>query len=362
MVLGLYISFNHGGARAIFACIKHSLRAHTYVAKRWGDKILNPWPSFGLATKYATDRGRDFIGDALPLALQHLGSDIETNAARTPWGKPSIERFFKTLDESLFETMPGKTFASLKDRSEYKPEQDAVVRFSTLVYLIHKWAVDYHNIQPNSRSLISPLDHWNALIGDCPPPYVIDLERIDAVFGEPHEGALSQEGLRFRYLNYADPEGRLGELRRKYEKITLQFKVNPDDLGRIYVMDPETFALFPVPCTRPDYADGLTLFQHDYLRKVCRERLNRHEAVDLLLEARASLIQTIQDELTQKQKVQRREQRARVADLNSQSVLEGEDQSLSALTARPGSTALTSEIEEDEPEFTSAPPMTWGTL
>lgn len=362
VVLGIYISFNHGGLRAIFACIKHSLRAHTYVAKRWGDLMLNPWPSFGLATKYVMDRGIDFVAHPLALALQQIGSDFEANAVRSPWGKPSIERFFHTLDQSLFESIPGKTFGSLADRGDYNPEKDAVIRFSTLVYLIHKWAVDFHNIKPNSRSLISPLDQWNTLIGDCPPPYVAELEQIDALFGIPLEGTLSQEGLRFRYLTYSDPDGRLGELRRRCEKIRLQFKANPDNLGQIFVVDPETHTMFAVPCTRPDYAEGLTLFQHDYLRKVCRERLNHHNAADLLMEARASLTQTIREEAAQKQKVRQREQRSRFSNLNSQSVLEGATQTIwgSPDAASFATKPVVGEV--DEPLFTSAAPMSWGAL
>lgn len=129
----------------------------------------HPWPAFGRARLYVSDRGRDFPGPHYRAAITSLGSWYEYSEAHTPWLKGSIERFFGTLEQTFFESLPGRTFPNLAERGDYDPASDAVVRLSTLAYLLHKWAADYHNVLPHSRKLATPLDLWNEGVALAPP-------------------------------------------------------------------------------------------------------------------------------------------------------------------------------------------------
>lgn len=157
VLLGFYVSFQATGLESIFGAIKHSLSSHHRAYELWPD-LENPWPAFGRGHYYASDRGADFLSPRYRSAIVSLGAMYEHCERRTPWLKGGIERFFLTLEQTFFEVMPGRTFSSLSVRGDYKPEKDAVVRFSTLVYLLHKWAADYHNVIPNMRKLARPLD------------------------------------------------------------------------------------------------------------------------------------------------------------------------------------------------------------
>lgn len=327
VILGFYISFNQGGLQAIYGALRHSVTAHAYI-RQWDGLLENDWPCWGFAQHYAADRGKDFMSENLRYAVRQLGSRLVYAPPRTPIFKAAIERFFGTLESRFLESLPGKTFPEYQKRFGYKPQKDVVLRFSTLVFLLHKYIVDEFNLTPHSRSLARPLDIWNEYIGDYPPPYAPNVDKLDCALGLERKAVLCNEGLRFRWLSYADADGRLGELRRKYGKLELTFRVSPADLGRIHVIDPETKGSFIVPCTRPEYADGLSLIQHDYIRTVARERLTTVGATDVLLKARTQLQESIAEEI-ERNSNPTKAKLARASNINSMNVLAGKAQSVS---------------------------------
>ena len=99
---------------------------------------------------------------------------------------------------------------------------------------------------------------------------------------------LRPEGVLFCGLIYSAPF--LTALRKKKgHNIEALFRYNPGNLGEIYVQDPITKAYTPVPCTDQIYADGLTLFQHKLIRKLCAEQKIRNPSIPQMLLYREEL-------------------------------------------------------------------------
>lgn len=358
VLLGFYVSFQATGLDSIFGAIKHSLCSHHLAYELWPD-IENPWPAFGRGHYYVSDRGADFLSPRYASAIVSMGALYERCERRTPWLKGSIERFFLTLEQTFFEAMPGRTFASLEKRGNYNPVKDAVVRFSTLIYLLHKWAADFHNVFPNKRKQAKPLDLWTDGIGMAPPPYPSSMDELNIILGNHQSATLSQEGLLFEWLNYADDT--LSELMNVVGKGTeVNFVVPREDLGHIHVEHPRTKEYLWVPCTRPEYASGLSLFQHKYLRKEAGIRLERDTAVDTLMDTRARIQNTLQDEIAAKDSATK-VRLARVAGINSNAVLEGKVRSVQdpfkgqAVGTKPEALAIAA-----APSFTNVPSYSWG--
>lgn len=328
VLLGLYISFQATGLDSIFGAIKHSLTSHHLAYELWHD-IENPWPAFGRGNYYVSDRGADFLSPRYASAIVSMGALYERCERRTPWLKGSIERFFLTLEQTFFEAMRGRTFASLEKRGDYNPVKDAVLRFSTLIYLLHKWAADFHNVFPNKRKQARPLDLWRDGICLAPPPYPSSMDELNIILGDHHSGKLSQEGVRFEWLTYSDDN--LSELMDVVGKGTeVNFVIPREDLGHVHVQHPRTKEYLWVPCTRPDYASGLSLFQHKYLRKEAGVRLERDTAIDTLSDTRARIQTTLQDEIAAKSTATK-VRLAQVAGINSNAVLSGETCSVTTL-------------------------------
>lgn len=354
VLLGFYVSFRHTGLSSIFGAIKHSLSSHHLAYQLWPD-LENPWPAFGRGMYYASDRGTDFICQRYRNALKSLGSYWEYCERRTPWLKGSIERFFLTLEQTFFEAMPGRTFASLEKRGDYNSVNDAVVRFSTLIYLLHKWAADFHNIQVNKRNQATSLELWESGIELAPPPYPCSIDELNIILGEHHSGVLSQEGIRSNWQTYADDQ--LEALMSKIGRGEMvNYVVCIEDLGQIYVEHPQTHEYLCVPSTRPDYSAGLSLFQHKYLRSEATVRLEKSTAIDTLIETR-SRIQTIIAEELESKKTAGKVQLARIAGINSNAVLAGETRTiLNPFRIQDNPSAL-----PPTPSFTDVPSYGWGT-
>lgn len=320
ILLGFYISFHAGGLKSIFGAIKHSLCSHQQAYERWTG-IENPWPAFGLGNLYCSDRGADFKSTQYRSAIRDLGASYELCKVRRPWVKGSIERFFSTLERTFFETIPGKTFNSLQNRMDYKPKEQAVIRFSTLVFLIHKWAADHHNVTPHSRKMASPLELWQEGVELAPPRYPVFPQALDVILGRRLTGTIQNEGIQHLGLHYADPG--LQELVNDIGKHkSVEFIVPPENLGYIHLKDPRTAGYMRVNCTRPDYANGLTLFQHQYLRREARFRNVSMRSADEHMSFRIALAQEIKGDVDAKNN-QTKQLYARVAAINSNAVLEG---------------------------------------
>jgi len=359
VLLGFYISFQATGLDSIFGAIKHSLWSHQLAYELWPE-LENSWPTFGRAHYYCSDRGADFLSPRYRAALLSLGSFYEYCERRTPWLKGSVERFFLTLEQTFFESMSGRTYASLEKRGDYHPEKDAVVRFSTLVFLLHKWAADFHNIFPNKRKQARPIDLWTEGIGDAPPPYPVSSDELNIILGTHQTGKLSQEGIRFQWLTYAD-EGLSAMMKDVGKNVDVEFVVSREDLGEIHVRHPRSKIFQSVVCTRPEYAKGLSLFQHKFLRHEAGKRLSSATAVDTLAETRAHIHDTIQEDIEKKNNATK-VRLARVAGINSNSVLQGTIKSVTDVfdgqSVHPTETSA-----HPEPaliNFTNVPNYSWG--
>ncbi|MBS4018217.1 MAG: transposase family protein [Dechloromonas sp.] len=353
VLLGFYVSFQKTGLNSIFGAIKHSLSSHHLAYELWPD-IENPWPAFGRAVYYLSDRGGDFNSPRYRNGIKSLGSFYEYSERRTPWLKGSIERFFLTLEQTFFESMPGRTFASLEKRGDYDSVNQAVVRFSTLIYLLHKWAADFHNIFVNVRNQATPLELWQSGIEIAPPSYPCSIDELNIVLGEHHTGILSQEGIRFSWQTYADDqlEALMKDIGRGK---TVKYVVCDEDLGQLYVEHPATHKYLCVPSTRPEYSKGLSRFQHNFLRAEAKVRLEKSTAIDTLIETRNRIQSVLAEELETK-KTAGKVQLARLAGINSQNTLTGETRTILAPFGENGNLAPS----PITPSFTNVPSYAWG--
>lgn len=366
VLLGFYISFQATGLQSIFGAIKHSLHSHHIAYSMW-DNIKNPWPAFGRGWRYVSDRGADFQSLHYRAAVTSLGAMYELCQRRTPWLKGSIERFFLTLETTLFEAIPGRTFASLSKRGDYDPIKNAVIRFSALVYLMHKWAADFHNITPNSRTLATPLEIWNEGILMAPQPYPVSVEKLNIVLGKIKTGKLSHEGIRYKRLNFASHE--LKELMLDLGVgQEVEYVEVAEDVSYLHVKDPRTLQYIKVPCTRPDYVAGLSHFQHDYILAASRDALKSGGGVDALIKSRIEMMEMLREQCDRRQN-KTKVKLARSLEINSERVLQGQPQTLDVsgvdLAINNGfklgaQDSYVRKKESQEPPVSNFRPFTWG--
>ncbi|WP_083384159.1 DDE-type integrase/transposase/recombinase [Cupriavidus sp. USMAHM13] len=354
VVLGFYITFNAPSLRSLFGAIKNSLQPHPDVRGCFPG-IRNPWSTWGSCASYRVDRGGDLLSESARIAMVELGARYVYAPARHPWAKGSIERFFGTLELTLLDDLPGRTFRNFWERGEYDPRQTAVVRFSTLIYLMHKWIADYVHVQPHSRKLRSPLDIWNAEIDSVDRVGIADTHKLDAVFGHHKTAPLTRRGIAFESLQYASAETET--LFNTHGKgLKVDYIVPPEDIGHVHLIHPEKKAYVRIPCTRLDYANGLSLFQHKLLKKYARMRSAERYAIADFIEVHHELREAVSKDIQHLDRMGIRDLTtlARMADINSASVYEGKAATILSCTNVP--LLSSGDSLQDAPNHTGASP------
>lgn len=326
IVLGFYISFRKTSLQSIFGALRHSITPHVRVRELWPD-ISEYWPS-GFGYTYVSDRGADFLSPRYRLAIRQFGSDVDYAARRTPWQKGPIERFIGTTNKGLVETLPGKTYPFRKAPPHYDARKQAVIRFSTLVYLLNKWVAQHYHLKAHSRKLASPLSRWEKSVSEMPIPLPPGPEAFLVLTGEQYQRQLSQEGIVHNWLNYTSVQ--LDDICEELGRPSLTFISNPENLGYGMVIDPRTGKPFRVDCMSPGYANGLSEAMHQYIRRSTKIRLNRENAEAVLMQRKREIQEQLAEEILAKDSADkaRLHQAAIRAGINSNAVLDGKPKSV----------------------------------
>jgi putative transposase len=207
-----------------------------------------------------------------------------------------VERFLGTLNRNVAATTPGKTFEGIVDRDDYDPKKHAVVRLSALLHLVNRWIVDVYHQKPHSALGCSPAQAWKSRIRPHDMPLMDDPLRFDAIVGGSESRRLTHKGIEFAGLIYNSTDMR--DLRQHLgDSLEVQVRFDRSNLGSVIVLHPERGTPYRVPCLRPDYAEGLTEWQHKVCKRYSRETLQGSDDVDSWLDALLQIEEIVQTEM-----------------------------------------------------------------
>ena len=319
MIIGFYISFSPPSIEAVFNCLKHAIESKDYVRERYPD-ITHDWPCYGIPRLVLVDNGLEFHSKDLLRATFELGINYQFCPPRTPWFKPMVERSLRSLAEQFAHLLPGTSFANWFDRYGYDPLKEGVVTMSELVHALHIWIIDVHAQRYHRGIKTSPFAAWKAGM-ELAEPRTISTERLSLVLSQQEERVLGHHGIELHGLRYNCEE--LLVIRKQFgDRLRVQLRTCPDDLGLINVLHPVTKEPIPVPCLTPEYANGLHLYQHKLVQKALRtEGLKTSDPLAL---AKAKVhMEDVVGQLVRSKKLSDRKRGARSHGSNSASVVAG---------------------------------------
>lgn len=281
--LGYYIGFEEPSSVSMTRALRHAI-----MPKKQSEYLTSQWDAWGLMETLVVDNGNEFHGRTLEMGAGRYGITVQFCPRRKPWFKGKIERFFGTLNSGLLSDIQGKAFSSIALRGDYDPSKHAVVRLSTLRKLIHKWIVDVYH-QTDHRTLkMTPAQSWATGIADVDrylPPASVEL---DAAFSASSKRRLTHKGIELDSLFYNSDE--LGALRHLHgAEINVEVRTMSEDLGSIIVVAPDGKTLIRVPAVMPEYANGLTRWQHTVCKRYQRTLQIDEGRTISLLEAREQI-------------------------------------------------------------------------
>ncbi|WP_345889033.1 Mu transposase C-terminal domain-containing protein [Shewanella algae] len=298
-VLGFHLGYNPPSYVSAAKAIVHAIKPKTL--DMIGVELQNEWPCYGKFETLVVDNGREFWSTNLDHACKEAGINIQYNPPRKPWLKPFVERFFGMINQSFLAEIPGKTFSNILDKEEYKPEKDAIMRFSVFVEEFHRWIVDVYHQDSNSRETRIPIQRWQQGFDVYPPLRMTaeDERRFEALMGLSERRTLTRNGIKFSDLMYDSTA--LADYRKHYpqskKSVKKLIKIDPDDLSSIHVYLDELEEYLRVPCTdATGYTHGLSLHAHTVIKKVNRETIRESRDNLGLAKARMAINERIQQE------------------------------------------------------------------
>lgn len=309
-VLGYCLSFEPPSRATVARCLRFAFMPKTSLRDEYPD-LKKSWDGFGVVQELVLDGGVEFHSDELDQICFELNIEQHFSPRKTPWFKGKVERYLGTLNRSVCIAMPGKTFEGILDREDYDPKNHAVISLSTLKYVVVRWIVDVYHQKKHSALECSPARMWANTVSPHDVALMQDPVRFDAIVGGRAERRLSHKGIEYDGLRYNCEE--LGELRRDLgDVLDVQIRFDRSNLGSIIVLHPKYGSPYSVPCLRPDYAEGLTEWQHKVCKNYASKKLQEPGDVEDWLDALLEISEIVEREvLTRKRKGKTRERIAR---------------------------------------------------
>ncbi len=295
--LGLHIGFEPPSYLTVARCLKHAFLPKADLRIKYPG-IDNDWAPHGVMRELVVDNGAEFHSVSLENACFTLGIEMHYSARKTAWFKGKIERFQGTLNRAIAHGNPGTTFANIFEKEEYDPSKHAVIRFSTLKEIAHKWITDIYHQKPHRTLKAPPALVWQNSISPDDILLPDNPAELDAILGRTEERRLTHKGIELYGLQYNSPE--LTALRRQLGDILdVSLRIDDADLGQIIVLSPDKKRMFKVPSITPEYANGLSAWQHRVCKKFAARQLDKHDP-EGWLEAKAAIARLIEDEFMHK--------------------------------------------------------------
>ena len=302
-ILGFYIGFTPPSFYSTACCLKHALMPKNNLKEIY-PSIENDWLAYGVVTELGVDNGSENHGLSFDKFCMSLGTQIEYSPRKSPWHKGTIERFFGTIERGLLHGIPGAAL-SIIERGDYDPAKHAVVTFSTLLEVMHKWVADVYHQDFHSSIGMTPAQKWTSSISPDHIRMAADPCLLDVIAGTCDTRTHTHKGIEMLSLRFNCPE--LHELGCRFGFNTkVDIRIDEGNIGHLFVIHPQAPKPILVPAVRPDYAEGITFWQHKVIRRYRLTHTALPDNPDGWLEAKAQIAEIIERDFALKRRASRK--------------------------------------------------------
>lgn len=256
-----------------------------------------------------SDNGSEFDNSTIKYFLDRLNILFDRGPPYTPNARARVERFFGTFESWLHE-QAGATNADLSLRMYYANEREATFTEESLGRHFEYWLERVYHQKKHRALNMPPAVAWQRAIKNHLLPEKFTEEDLDALCRIVRRANISAAGrVHFLSLSWYGPG--LPEIRsnlRRGQKAICYF--SPLNLGEIWVAHPDN-PRNPerAYATQPEYQNGLTLTEHELLRRHFLEEGHEFDDSDAdlaLLLLRQSMAEEYEDSRSERRKRKRR--------------------------------------------------------
>ena len=294
--LGSDITYENGSFITIGNALKMSILPKDNFYKKYQD-INNRANYSGILNCLRTDNGKDFVCNDLQDAAHEIGMILHHVQVTKSWHKGRIEQFFRKQNVKVFDTLQAKAFRNVIERANYNPEKLAFITLSDFKRIIYKWLYDvypFEKVRIEHGLEVIPHKLWEKNIVNHPQDFIAK-NNLDIIFGKGAERNTSSNGIEINRLKYSNNE--LSHYRKKYgDEKKVKIKYDPNNLGSIYVWNAYENEYYLVDAVDKEYADNLTLFQHNMIKKHVKEEMQQNsDEMKILMDGKIQLREMVHD-------------------------------------------------------------------
>lgn len=291
--LALEIGFEPPSELSVIRAIKQAIWPKTKLLENL-ENIENTWPAFGIPMLLVCDNGLEFHSKQLRRVCEELNIELMFCPKHTPQYKGRVERFLGTLNRQVSQRIKGTTFSNIVERNEYDSVNNASITLANLKEIIYMWLIDVYSQSIHSSLNATPVDVWQKGLAHIEPRLPADQEEFDILCCKEFERKINHTGIIFKRLFYNSESLKMLRILQG-NKSKIKFRVNYDNLSSIYVYNPNDDQFINIPCTTPEYADNLTLLQHEMVLKERRSQFVQLGETISLLTAKEKVRTSIED-------------------------------------------------------------------
>ncbi len=300
MILAVNISFMTPSSSTVLHAIKQAILPKNTILDQL-TYVKEDWDVYGIPDAIKTDNIQHYLSDDFIAGLGELGIDH----IKCPVGRPNfkgiVERLFGKVSRKILAKSPGYA-KPLKQRFtelDLDPEKTAVFTIDEVRELVYKYFIDIYCHDYQHALEGTPIELWEDSFKDFGVRMDQPLRKIELALRNTGEASIQNGGLTFERIEYDDKGGELQRLRQRLKQKRLNmkgqnpkvvFKYSVDDLGLIYVKDPETKQYLRIPAVDQQYASGLTYHQHKEIRSILNSKKTQVVTRPKLRKAKAELL------------------------------------------------------------------------
>lgn len=234
-VLAFRATFNPT-ANAAISALRMIMSDKRLLSQSVGAKT--PWIGMLRPKEVYSDNGSAFISERTRAVLKAALIGTTCPPAGDPARRPFIESLFHSIGPMIANYFDGRTFGSIAEKGDYKPEDFASVYTDEFVRMFTYAVCDiYHNKPHASLGGNSPHNAWVRATQEYRVRYVPSDEEMLQIFGESATRTISDDGITYKGITYGSDE--LNVERMRHGKKEFEIKADPENVRWIAVKGDE---------------------------------------------------------------------------------------------------------------------------
>ena len=313
MVTGFYLSLDPPSAFSVGMCLSHSALGKEADLERLG--VRGEWNVWGLPKRIHADNGRDFRSKTLIKACQDYRITITWRLVRTPHYGGHIERLLGTFAKEVH-ALPGTTFSNIQQKGEYTSDKHATMTYHELECWLTNFIVGVYHQRVHRGIGCPPVEQWRRGIvghgkvaGIGLPEPVLDPRRFWRDWLPYVERAVQRDGISWdKVVYYGDALRPWIHYRKGRQMQKFIVRRDPRDISRIYFFDPELGDYLEIPY-RDLMKPSISIWEYREAERFLRDQGKSAENEDAIFDARAQMLQIVDQAKVDTRKVRRMRQR-----------------------------------------------------